>query len=163
MKPRRCEPNSPGMLAPGSGGERTKGLELLGSENEGVENGHQESLRTIAAAAVRPLSRIPSSTCPRLGGPIEVARVRTRPRKSVASNLLPLLVEITAVFQLDCMISGIVPHLMTSSPSALQPRDTVARNGSVRSTVSPILTSFLVVAYSMLDTALLTGNEETAP
>ncbi|PIL28149.1 hypothetical protein GSI_09686 [Ganoderma sinense ZZ0214-1] len=93
---------------------------------------------------------------------IKVARVRTRPRKSAASNLHPLLVEITAVFQLDCMISGIVPHLMTPSPSAPQPRDTAVKNGSVRSTMSPILTSFLVVAYTVPDTALLTGNEATA-
>lgn len=93
---------------------------------------------------------------------IKVARVRARPRKSAASNLPPLLVEITAVFQLDCMISGIVPHLMTPSPSAPQPHDTVVKNGSVRSTVSPILTSFLVVAYTVPDTSLLTGDEATA-
>ncbi|KAI1791727.1 vacuolar assembling protein VPS41 [Ganoderma leucocontextum] len=93
---------------------------------------------------------------------IKVARVRARPRKSAASNLPALLVEITAVFQLDCMISGILPHLMTPSPSAPQPHDTTVKNGSVRSTVSPILTSFLVVAYTVQDTSLLTGNEATA-
>ncbi|TBU65241.1 vacuolar assembling protein VPS41 [Dichomitus squalens] len=93
---------------------------------------------------------------------IKVARVRARPRKSSGSNLPPLLVEITAVFQLDCMISGIVPHLMTRSPSSVQTHDALVKNGSVRSTVSPILTSFLILAYTPPDTSLLTGNEATA-
>lgn len=94
---------------------------------------------------------------------IKVARVRARPRKSSASNLSPLLVEITAVFQLDCMISGIVPHPMTQSPSAPQEPVVPAKaNGSVRSTKPPALTSFLVLAYTPPDTSLLTGNEATA-
>ncbi|KAI0685116.1 vacuolar assembling protein VPS41 [Cerioporus squamosus] len=91
---------------------------------------------------------------------IKVARVRARARKSSASNLPPLLVEITAVFQLDCMISGIVPHPMTPSPSTLQePAIAAKANGSVRSTKSPSLTSFLVLAYNLPDTSLLTGEE----
>ncbi|KAI0748728.1 vacuolar assembling protein VPS41 [Daedaleopsis nitida] len=95
---------------------------------------------------------------------IKVARVRARPRKSSsASNLSPLLVEITAVFQLDCMIAGIVPHPMTSSPSAPQSSGaSIKTNGSIRSTKSLTLTSFLVVAYSPPDMSLLTGNEATS-
>ena len=94
---------------------------------------------------------------------IKVARVRARPRKSSASNLPPLLVEITAVFQLDCMISGIVPHPMTQLPSApLEPAVAAKPNGSVRSVKSPALTSFLVLAYTPPDTSLLAGNEATA-
>ncbi|KAK7037422.1 Vacuolar protein sorting-associated protein 41 [Paramarasmius palmivorus] len=45
---------------------------------------------------------------------IKVARIRARPRTVTASesaNLPPLLVEITAVFQLDCMVAGIIPIL----------------------------------------------------
>lgn len=95
---------------------------------------------------------------------IKVARVRTRPRKSAsASHLPPLLVEITAVFQLDCMIAGIVPHPMPPSPSAPQPSSASSKtNGSVRSTKSPVLTAFLVLAYTPPDTSLLTGNEAAA-
>ncbi|KAI0807975.1 vacuolar assembling protein VPS41 [Fomes fomentarius] len=95
---------------------------------------------------------------------IKVARVRTRPRKSAsASHLPPLLVEITAVFELDCMIAGIVPHPMPPSPSAPQPSNASSKtNGSVRSTKSPVLTAFLVLAYTPPDTSLLTGNEAAA-
>lgn len=90
---------------------------------------------------------------------IKVARVRTRPRKSSASNLPPLLVEITAVFQLDCMVSGIVPHPMpsTAPASASALALPTKPNGSVRSTTSPALTAFLIVAYSPPDTTLLSG------
>ncbi|RDX46971.1 vacuolar assembling protein VPS41 [Lentinus brumalis] len=90
---------------------------------------------------------------------IKVARVRARPRKSAASNHPALLVEITAFFQLDCMISGIVPHPMIPSPSAPPEPLPAKANGSVRSTKSPALTSFLVLAYNLPDTSLLTDNE----
>ncbi|KAH9928463.1 vacuolar protein sorting-associated protein 41, partial [Epithele typhae] len=95
---------------------------------------------------------------------IKVARVRARPRKSTsAPNLPPLLVEITAVFQLDCMISGIVPHPMSPSPSSPNaPAAPAQKNGSVRSAAPPVLTAFLVVAYTPTDASLLTGAEGEA-
>ncbi|KAH9848839.1 vacuolar protein sorting-associated protein 41 [Lenzites betulinus] len=101
---------------------------------------------------------------------IKVARIRTRPRKTTsASGAPPLLVEITAVFQLDCMISGIVPHLLTQSPttsSALVESAGKKANGtgSVRSNAPkpPALTAFLVLAYTPPDMSLLAGNEATA-
>ncbi|KAF8589629.1 vacuolar protein sorting-associated protein 41 [Ramaria rubella] len=50
---------------------------------------------------------------------IKVARVRARPRPTTGpSSLPPLYVEVTAAFQLDCMISGIVPHPTPPSPTA---------------------------------------------
>lgn len=75
---------------------------------------------------------------------IKVARVRARPRVSnsaASANLPPLIVEITAVFQLDCMIAGIVPH-----PSGPELNS---------------LTSFLILAYTPPDTSFLNGNEAT--
>ncbi|KAI0766345.1 vacuolar protein sorting-associated protein 41 [Trametes elegans] len=102
---------------------------------------------------------------------IKVARIRTRPRKSAsASNLPPLLVEITAIFQLECMISGIVPHPLSSQSSAVPTAqvdiaDKKANGtGSIRSVASkpPSLTAFLVLAYTPPDMSLLTGNEATA-
>ncbi|KAI0672661.1 vacuolar protein sorting-associated protein 41 [Trametes maxima] len=101
---------------------------------------------------------------------IKVARIRARSRKtSSAPNLPSLLVEITAVFQLDCMISGIVPHPLFQSPpaSSRQPADSLKKtngNDSIRSTASkpPALTAFLVLAYTPPDTSLLSGNEATS-
>ncbi|KAI9069075.1 vacuolar protein sorting-associated protein 41 [Trametes sanguinea] len=98
---------------------------------------------------------------------IKVARIRARPRKSSsASNLPPLLVEITAVFQLDCMIAGIVPHPLSHSASSSNSliSDALKKSngsGSVRSNASaaPALTAFLVLAYTPPDMSLLTGNE----
>jgi vacuolar protein sorting-associated protein 41 len=50
---------------------------------------------------------------------IKVARIRARPRTTAGpSSLPPLYVEVTAAFQLDCMISGIVPHPTPPSPTA---------------------------------------------
>ena len=58
------------------------------------------------------------------------------------------MVEVTAAFKLDCMISGILPHPMSLQHSA-------AENG----TAPPIaLTSFLVLAYEPPDTY---GDEMT--
>lgn len=101
---------------------------------------------------------------------IKVARIRARPRKtSAASSGPPLLVEITAVFQLDCMMSGIVPHLLShSSPGSAALIESAVKktngSGSVRSTAPkpPALTAFLVLAYTPPDMSLLTGNEATA-
>lgn len=91
---------------------------------------------------------------------IKVARIRTRPRtaNSPKTNLPPLIVEVTAVFQLDSMIAGIVPHPLSqplcSVPSHHQPSAKVAS-----SPAAPSLTSFLILAYAPPDTSLLTGNE----
>jgi len=88
---------------------------------------------------------------------IKVARIRERPRTTVSSataNLPPFIVEITAVFQLDCMIAGIVPH-PTPSPNVSSDVSTSA-NGlhSDKSSEkhSTLLTSFLIVAYSPPET-----------
>ncbi|KAI0789305.1 vacuolar protein sorting-associated protein 41 [Abortiporus biennis] len=93
---------------------------------------------------------------------IKVARIRTRPRSNVnaPANQPPFIVEITAVFQLDCMISGIVPHPLnpTSSNSIPVAGDTSSKASAVAVT-SPVLTSFLVIAYTPPDTSFLSGNE----
>ncbi|KAI5983094.1 hypothetical protein EDD15DRAFT_2318116 [Pisolithus albus] len=76
---------------------------------------------------------------------IKVARVRARPRTattSANSNLPPLIVEVTAALQLDCMISGILPHPMSHSAPTKE-------NGSIASRTT--LTSFLVLAYEPPD------------
>ncbi|TFK43987.1 vacuolar assembling protein VPS41 [Crucibulum laeve] len=87
---------------------------------------------------------------------IKVARVRARPRNpatatSATANLPPLLVEITAVFQLDCMIAGIVPH-PTPNPPPNPDLGIVALRGEKEKTKPQQLTSFLVVAYTPPDT-----------
>ena len=94
---------------------------------------------------------------------IKVARIRARQRGSgnTAPNLPPLIVEITAVFQLDCMLAGIVPHSMSSpvlAPTPNVPQPLVPQStGSSHS--QPALTSFLVLAYTPPDPSLLRGNE----
>jgi len=73
---------------------------------------------------------------------IKVARIRARPRtttSSASANIPPLLVEITAVFQLDCMAAGIVPHSSGQEPLSL--------------------TSFLIIAYTRPDASFY--NEAT--
>ena len=73
---------------------------------------------------------------------IKVARIRARPRtatSSASSNVPPLLVEITAVFQLDCMVAGIIPHPSSQDPLSL--------------------TSFHIIAYTPPDTSFY--NEAT--
>ncbi|KAG5644802.1 hypothetical protein DXG03_007624 [Asterophora parasitica] len=94
---------------------------------------------------------------------IKVARIRARPRTTTTSataNLPPLLVEITAVFQLDCMISGIVPHPTPTPPSsASQALITASDAAKISSTpASPALTSFLIIAYTSAETFF---NERT--
>ncbi|KAI0315153.1 vacuolar assembling protein VPS41 [Amylostereum chailletii] len=89
---------------------------------------------------------------------IKVARVRARPRtttSSASAHLPPLIVEITAVFQLDCMIAGIVPH---PPPISAAPTVSHQRTASIASTVTAP-TSFLVLAYTPPDTSFL--NEAT--
>ena len=88
---------------------------------------------------------------------IKVARIRERPRTTVSSataNLPPFIVEVTAAFQLDCMIAGIVPH-PTPSPN-VSSEMLASTNGlsNVKSSekCAMLLTSFLVVAYSSPET-----------
>lgn len=82
---------------------------------------------------------------------IKVARIRARTRNttslsSTTANLPPLIVEITAVFKLDCMVAGIVPH---PDPLALP-------------TSTPSLTSLLILAYSPPDTSFLHADDLVA-
>lgn len=76
---------------------------------------------------------------------IKVVRLRTR--QSPTSDESPLQPEVTAVFQLDCMISGIVPHPSPAPPpsSAL---DTLPKLEGAKKPKQAALTSFLVIAYS---------------
>ncbi|KAA1466651.1 vacuolar assembling protein VPS41 [Dentipellis sp. KUC8613] len=87
---------------------------------------------------------------------IKVARIRGRPRTSTSSTPAgapPLMVEITAVFQLDCMIAGIVAHpaAAASKEHALVKRPSRA---SLASSIS-VPTSLLVLAYTPPDTSFL--------
>lgn len=89
---------------------------------------------------------------------IRVCRIRARQRSNTtpAANLPPLVVEITAVFQLDCMIAGIVPHLM---PESADPHTLHAAPTNSTKSQQPTLTAFLILAYTPPDTSLLSGNE----
>lgn len=40
---------------------------------------------------------------------IKIVRVRSRPSSQASGNLPPLTVEMTAIYQVDCMVSGIAP------------------------------------------------------
>ncbi|KAG6848459.1 hypothetical protein H0H93_016808, partial [Arthromyces matolae] len=89
---------------------------------------------------------------------IKVARIRARPKTANNAMLPPFIVEITAVFQLDCMIAGILPHPtpnLGSLPPPSQALSVVTNDSAsiVSSTPnSPPLTSFLVISYSPPDT-----------
>lgn len=92
------------------------------------------------------------------------ARPRT-PTVSASANLPPYLVDITAVFQLDCMVAGIVPHPLGSSVSgaggfASDAASVTSHGSSIHKTAAPpSLTAFLLLAYTPPDTSLLLGNE----
>ena len=92
------------------------------------------------------------------------ARPRT-PTVSASANLPPYLVDITAVFQLDCMVAGIVPHPLGNSPSGsgtfANDAASVASHGSAvhKTAAPPSLTAFLILAYIPPDTSLLLGKE----
>ena len=92
---------------------------------------------------------------------IKVARIRARPRTSTTAataNLPPLLVEITAVFQVDCMIAGIVPHPTRSTyPQSVIPSSPLSTG---MASPAPALTSLLILAYSPPDTSFF-HNERT--
>lgn len=91
---------------------------------------------------------------------IKVARIRARPRSTTApsATLPPLIVEITAVFQLDCMISGIVPHIVYATPHPTSPSQELAatNNSTLPAPPKPTLTAFLTLAYIPPDTSFLT-------
>lgn len=98
---------------------------------------------------------------------IKVARIRARPRTTTSAataNLPPLFVEITAVFQVDCMVAGIVPHptriTSAQSPSSIIPPASLLSPQSSAAT-APSPTSLLILAYSPPDTSFLSGNEMT--
>lgn len=83
--------------------------------------------------------------------------MRARPRSNngpSGANLPPLLVEITAVFKLDCMVAGIVPHPMLVPPSAIMvdglPTSLKPEGG--KQNQPQTLTSFLIVAYTPPET-----------
>ncbi|KAG1877406.1 hypothetical protein F4604DRAFT_1757258 [Suillus subluteus] len=81
---------------------------------------------------------------------IKIAHIRERPHTATASGSSsqpPFIVEITAAFQLDCMISGIV----SNSPSMPRSKD----GSSVQEKTPP---SFLILAYQAPDTY---GDEMT--
>ncbi|KAG2030660.1 hypothetical protein BDR03DRAFT_177621 [Suillus americanus] len=81
---------------------------------------------------------------------IKIACIRERPHAATASgssNQPPFIVEITAAFQLDCMVSGIV----SNSPSMPRSKD----GSSVQEKTPP---SFLILAYQAPDTY---GDEMT--
>ncbi|KAG6841283.1 hypothetical protein C0991_012453 [Blastosporella zonata] len=83
---------------------------------------------------------------------IKVARIRARPKTSSNTTVPPFIVEITAVFQLDCMIAGIIPH-PTPAPSSqalVVASDSASNISATPATVS--LTSFLIVSYTPPDT-----------
>ncbi|KZV75346.1 vacuolar protein sorting-associated protein 41 [Peniophora sp. CONT] len=87
---------------------------------------------------------------------IKVARVRARPRTATPSgNLPPLVVEITAVFQLDCMIAGIVPHPLPHSFAAAQGHAHGHRRERSSANTKTAPTSFLVLAYTPPDDSFL--------
>ncbi|PPR01596.1 hypothetical protein CVT26_013335 [Gymnopilus dilepis] len=102
---------------------------------------------------------------------IKVARIRARPRGNGAPtipNAPPLLVEVTAVFQLDCMVAGICPHPTPVPPSSMltidglpfspssrpdTPSSEKARSIQSQTQTRPLpqqqtLTSFLILAYT---------------
>jgi vacuolar protein sorting-associated protein 41 len=89
---------------------------------------------------------------------IKVARIRARPRTSTSSssaNLPPFMVEITAVFELDCMIAGVLP-LSSVMTNLNLPVPSHTRNASTSTTSSssvPAPTSLLVLAYTPVDTS----------
>ncbi|KAL1748674.1 hypothetical protein HDZ31DRAFT_79534 [Schizophyllum fasciatum] len=90
---------------------------------------------------------------------IKVARVRARTTGASAGADAPsLFVEITAVFQLDCMAAGILPHPMPSGTSVvLDDRSVNSQQSKTHATRT--LTSLLVLAYYPPDTSILRADD----
>lgn len=85
---------------------------------------------------------------------IKVARVRGRGEGDK-------VVEITAVFQVDCMIAGVVPHPLPAHLNPPSPHHSRQPSSSSTSNPSPPpLTSLLILAYTPPDTSLLTTESE---
>ncbi|KIY68424.1 vacuolar assembling protein VPS41 [Cylindrobasidium torrendii FP15055 ss-10] len=97
---------------------------------------------------------------------IKVARVRARPRTSTnasSANIPPLVVEITAVFQMDCMVAGILPH--PAQPFMLSTQDNHSIANSNHSRPSSIVTTstpstLLILAFTPPDTSFLDERTE---
>ncbi|KAF9476712.1 vacuolar protein sorting-associated protein 41 [Pholiota conissans] len=87
---------------------------------------------------------------------IKVARIRTRPRTNdpEAVKAPPLFVEITAVFQLDCMVAGVVPHPNPVPVSAMleSPLPLSLKPDAPKQQPTQTLTAFLIVAYTPPET-----------
>jgi len=85
---------------------------------------------------------------------IKVARIRTRPRANDApsSNLPPFLVEITAVFKLDCMVAGLIPHPMPVASPSVDALPETLKPEAGKPERTQTLTSFLIVAYTPPET-----------
>ena len=69
------------------------------------------------------------------------------------------MVEITAVFQVDCMIAGVVPHPLPAHLNPLSPPHSRLSSSSSTSNPPP-LTSLLILAYTPPDTSLLNTESE---
>ena len=85
---------------------------------------------------------------------IKVARMRTRSgtNDTPSSGLPSLLVEITAVFKLDCMVAGLVPHPIPVASFALDTLPQSFKPEAGKKDRAQILTSFLIVAYTPPET-----------
>ncbi|PCH40689.1 hypothetical protein WOLCODRAFT_117498 [Wolfiporia cocos MD-104 SS10] len=106
---------------------------------------------------------------------IKVARIRARPRNAPSASAgapAPFLVEIAAVFQLDCMVAGIVPHPLGGPSTAPAPSSSSSSTHSSQRAASapaaptpapvPTPSAFLLLAYTPPDAALLAGHEATS-
>ncbi|KAH8829648.1 vacuolar protein sorting-associated protein 41, partial [Flagelloscypha sp. PMI_526] len=83
---------------------------------------------------------------------IKVARIRSRPKPTndPSPHAPPFLVEITAVFQLETMISGVIPHITPNSNSPSRTPSVSSRRSSMV-VPAPSLTSLLVLSYTPPD------------
>ncbi|KAL1735575.1 hypothetical protein EV714DRAFT_243652 [Schizophyllum commune] len=95
---------------------------------------------------------------------IKVARVRARTTgpNAGASDAPSLFVEITAVFQLDCMAAGILPHPMPSGPSVVYDDHRSVNSQQSKTHATRTLTSLLVLAYYPPDTSILRADDAPA-
>ncbi|TFK69442.1 vacuolar assembling protein VPS41 [Pluteus cervinus] len=93
---------------------------------------------------------------------IKVARVRSRIRgaNNASANLPPVFVEITAVFQLDCMMAGLIPHPTPAyaQPPVINPPDPATSSSKTPQTP----TSFLVLAYTTPDDFTIEKTDDKA-
>ncbi|KAG6812138.1 hypothetical protein H0H92_004137 [Tricholoma furcatifolium] len=86
---------------------------------------------------------------------IKVARIRARSKAASTTTAPPFIVEITAVFQLDCMIAGIIPHLNPTPLSSMSQPLIIASDSASHVSSTPTslsMTSFLIIAYDPPET-----------